>query len=89
MSIARNVICCRRLTGLFPSDTPGCDRSAWLDEAAQLELYTVADRQPMQLDQGRRDMVGATQATSQAAAFWTRCSGCIVDVGSPANTLLQ
>ena len=24
----RNVICWRRLTGLFPSDTPGCDRRA-------------------------------------------------------------
>ena len=32
------------------------------DEAAQLELYSVADRQPMQLDRGRRDVVGATQA---------------------------
>jgi len=72
MSIARNVICCRRLTGLFPSDTPGCDRSAWLDEAAQLELYSVADRQPMQLDQGRRDMVGATQAEHQSGS-------CILD----------
>jgi len=60
-----------------------------VDEAAQLELYTVAGLQPMQLDQGRRDMVGATQAKHQSAAFWTRCSGCIVDVGSPANTLLQ
>jgi len=29
MSVARNVICWRRLTGLFPSDTPGCDRSGW------------------------------------------------------------
>jgi len=25
-----------------------------VDEAAQLELYSVADRQPMQMDQGRR-----------------------------------
>ena len=29
MSVDRNVICWRRLTGLFPSDTPGCDRSGW------------------------------------------------------------
>ena len=29
MSVARNVICWRRLTELFPSDTPGCDRSGW------------------------------------------------------------
>ena len=29
MSIARNVICWRWLTGLFPSDTPGCDHSGW------------------------------------------------------------
>jgi len=54
MSVARNVICWRRLTGLFPSDTPGCDVVDGVDEAAQLELYSVADRQPMQLDQGRR-----------------------------------
>jgi len=33
-----------------------------VDEAAQLELYSVADRQPMQLDQGQRDMVGATNS---------------------------
>jgi len=59
MSVARNVICWRRLTGLFPSDTPGCDRSVWR------ELYSAADRQPMQLDQGRCDMVGATQAEHQ------------------------
>jgi len=36
-----------------------------VDEAAQLELYAVADRQPMQLD-GRRDMVGATQAEHES-----------------------
>jgi len=60
-----------------------------VDEAAQLEPYSVADRQPMQMDQGRRDVLGAIQAEHQsAAAFWTRCSGCSVDVGSPANTLL-
>jgi len=39
-----------------------------MDEAAQLELYSVADRQPMQLDQGRRDMVGATQAEHQSGS---------------------
>ena len=27
MSVARGVICWRRLTELFPSDTPGCDRT--------------------------------------------------------------
>jgi len=43
-----------------------------MDEAAQLELYSVADRQPMQLDQGRRDMVGATQAEHQLGS-------CILD----------
>ena len=31
-----------------------------VDEAPPLELYSAADLQPMQLDQGRRDMVGAT-----------------------------
>jgi len=30
-----------------------------VDEAAQLELDSVADRQPMQLDQGRRDEFSA------------------------------
>jgi len=29
MSVARNVICWRRLTGPFPSDTPGCNCSGW------------------------------------------------------------
>ena len=29
MSVARNVICWRRLTELFPSYMPGCDRSGW------------------------------------------------------------
>jgi len=49
-----------------------------VDEAAQLELYFVADRQPMQLDQGRCDMVGQLHS-----------GHCSVDVGSAANTLLQ
>jgi len=31
-----------------------------VDEAAQLDLYSVADRQTIQLDHGRRDMVGAS-----------------------------
>jgi len=31
-----------------------------VDEAAQLELYSVADRQPMRLDQGRRRKVEVT-----------------------------
>jgi len=44
-----------------------------VDEAAQLKLYSVADRQPMQLDQGRCDMVGATQAEHQSGS-------CILDV---------
>jgi len=44
-----------------------------MDEAAQLELYSVADRQPIQLDQGRRDMIGATQAEHQSGS-------CILDV---------
>ena len=64
-----------------------------VDEAAQLKLYSVADQQPMQLDQGRHVMVGATQAehqSSRAAAFWMLQRGrCSVDVGSAANTLLQ
>jgi len=42
-------------------------------EAAQLELYSVADRQPMQLDQSWRDGVGATQAEHQSGS-------CILDV---------
>jgi len=44
-----------------------------VDEAAQLKLYSAADRQPMQLDQGRREMVGATQAEHQSGS-------CILDV---------
>jgi len=40
-----------------------------VDEAAQCELYSVADRQPMRLDQGRRDMVGATQAEHQSGSY--------------------
>jgi len=43
-----------------------------VDKAAQLELYSVADRQPMQLNQGRCDMVGETQAEHQS-------SSCILD----------
>jgi len=39
-----------------------------VDEAAQLEPYSVADRQPMQLHQGRRDVVGATQAEHQSGS---------------------
>ena len=72
MSIAQNVICWRRLTGLFPSDSRAATVVDGVDEAAQLELYSVADRQPMQLDQGRRDMVGATQAEHQLGS-------CILD----------
>ena len=73
MSVARNVICWRRLTELFPSDTPGCDRIVdGVDEAAQLEPYSVADRQPMQMDQGRRDVLEATQAEHQLGS-------CILD----------
>jgi len=37
-----------------------------VDEAAQLEPYSVADRQPMQLDHGRRDVLGVTQAEHQS-----------------------
>ena len=36
--------------------------------SSKVELYSVADRQPMQLDQGRRDMVGATQAEHQSSS---------------------
>jgi len=43
-----------------------------VDEAAQLEPYPVADRQPMQLDQGRRDVLGATQVEHQSGS-------CILD----------
>jgi len=39
-----------------------------MDEAAQLERYSVADRQPNQLDQSRRDGVGATQAEHQSGS---------------------
>ena len=39
-----------------------------VDEAAQLEPYSVADRQPMQMDQGRRDVLGATQAEHQSGS---------------------
>ena len=72
MSVARNVICWRRLTGLFPSDTPGATVVDGVDEAAQLELYSVADRQLMQMDQGRRDMVEATRAEHESGS-------CILD----------
>ena len=62
---------------LAPTDWTVSARYAGLrvdavDEAAQLELYSVADRQPMQLDQGRRDMIGATQAEHQSGS-------CILD----------
>jgi len=40
-----------------------------VDEAAQLEPYPVADRQAMQLDQGRRDVLGATQAEHQYCMY--------------------
>ena len=43
-----------------------------VDEAAQLELYSVADRQNLQLDQGQHDMVGATEAEHQSGS-------CILD----------
>jgi len=43
-----------------------------VDEAAQLEPYPVADRQPMQMDQGRHDMLGAIQAEHQSGS-------CILD----------
>ena len=43
-----------------------------VDEAAQLELYSVADLQPMQLDQGQHDMLEATQAEHQSSC-------CILD----------
>jgi len=72
MSVARNVICWRRLTGPFPSVRRAATVVDGVDEAAQLELYSVADLQPMQLNQGRRDMVGATQAEHQS-------SSCILD----------
>ena len=71
MSVARNVICWRRLTELFPSDSPATVVDG-VDKAAQLEPYSVADRQPVQLDQGRRDVLGATQAEHQSGS-------CILD----------
>jgi len=43
-----------------------------VDEATQLELDSVADRQPVQLDQARRDVVEATQTEHQSG-------GCILD----------
>ena len=43
-----------------------------VDEATQLELDSVADRQPVQLDQTRRDVVEATQTEHQSG-------GCILD----------
>ena len=68
MNIARNVICWRRLTRPFPSDRglrwlrprlrlplrsqPVVDG---VDEAAQLELYSVADRLP-----GPKNVPGGT-----------------------------
>jgi len=74
MSVARNVICWRRLTELFRFRQ--IRRAATVvdgvDEAAQLEPYPVADRQPMQMDQGRRDMLGAIQAEHQSGS-------CILD----------
>jgi len=39
-----------------------------VDEAAQLEPYSVADRPAKQLDQGRRDVLGATQAEHQSGS---------------------
>jgi len=43
-----------------------------VDEATQLELDSVADRQPVQLDQARRNVVEATQTEHQSG-------GCILD----------
>jgi len=37
-----------------------------VDEAAHLEPYSVADRQPMQMDQGRRDVLEATEDEHQS-----------------------
>ena len=71
MSVARNVICWRRLD-CFRQIRRAATVVDGVDEAAQLELCSAADRQPMQLDRGRRDMVGATQAEHQS-------SSCILD----------
>jgi len=43
-----------------------------MDEAAQLEPYSVADQQLMQMDRGRRDVLAATQAEHQS-------DSCILD----------
>ena len=72
MSVARNVICWCRLTELFRQIRRAATVVDGVDEAAQCELYSVADRQPMQLDQGRRDVLGATQAEHQSGS-------CILD----------
>jgi len=45
MSVARNVICWRRLTGLFPSDTPGCDRVVFL-ACVHLTLFLALSISP-------------------------------------------
>jgi len=43
-----------------------------VDEAAQLEPHSVADRQPTQMDQGWSDVLEATQAEHQSGS-------CILD----------
>jgi len=43
-----------------------------MDETTQLELHSVADQQPVQLDQTQRDMVEAIQTEHQPG-------GCILD----------
>jgi len=43
MDVARNVICWSRLTELFPSDTPGCDRSGWRGRGSR--CFFVSGRQ--------------------------------------------
>ena len=72
MSVARNVICWRRLTNCFRQIRRAVTVVDGVDEAAQLEPISVADWQPMQMDQGRRDVLGATQAEHQSGS-------CILD----------
>ena len=91
---------------LAPTDCMDCFRHIrraatvmdGVDEAAQLKPYPVADRQPMQLDLGRRDVLGATQAEHQSgscilnalyivAAAWTLAVPPTRYCSSPAWTL--
>ena len=71
MSVARNVICWRRLTGLFPSDTPGCNRSGCssaMNTALDLMVcqFAIPVKKPFQR------LCGYSVVRSSAYGHWHR-----------------